>query len=141
MQNSSQQAHAEPLVLCCLASGMSLHKHFRLAEKREGRHRKTPTSGGMLSSVLQMCTSILIRRHTWYLTELTVAFCSKNTHQVEQGKKQKENRQVELIYGKSSIFICCDSREHLPCSYTYWFLVALVGRLAICGQVYSHTSI
>lgn len=37
------------------------------------------TSAGMLSKVLQMCTSILIRRHTWYLTELTLAFC-KETH-------------------------------------------------------------
>ena len=40
------------------------------------------TSAGMLSKVLQMCTSILIRRHTWYLTELTLAFC-RETHSVQ----------------------------------------------------------
>ena len=32
------------------------------------------TSAGILSKVLQICTSILIKRHTWYLTELTLAF-------------------------------------------------------------------
>ena len=36
------------------------------------------TSAGILSKVLQICTSILIKRHTWYLTELTLAFCRAN---------------------------------------------------------------
>ena len=41
---------------------------------KEAAVKAKHTSAGILSKVLQMCTSILIKRHTWYLTELTLAF-------------------------------------------------------------------
>ena len=45
------------------------------AKLQEAAVKAAHTSAGILSNVLQICTSILIKRHTWYLTELTLAFC------------------------------------------------------------------